>query len=225
MTCVGFYPTSAAAIQHLAPEILKLASADSTHTVGLPTLRLGSTGEEVKLLQTKLKQLGYYNDLIDGLYGDTTNQAVSKFQGAKGLRADGVYGTQTREKLEAIASKKLLLSATTSFTPESKIKQEGEQQDLIWWLLVSMVALGIFGSLLFLIKWYGNLKKDPKSETSNLNQTKLVTPSSQQLDTTTPPPTELLPLETTSRLAKVNIVDELMKELHSPDPTQRRKAI
>ncbi|BAZ15945.1 peptidoglycan binding domain-containing protein [Calothrix sp. NIES-4071] len=36
---------------------------------------------------------------------------------------------------------------------------------------------------------------------------------------------ELITTETTSRLAKVNIVDELVKDLRSPDPNKRRKAI
>jgi HEAT repeat protein len=51
-----------------------------------------------------------------------------------------------------------------------------------------------------------------------------VTPPNPQAATTSQPPT-LLPPTTTSRLAKVNIVDELLKDLSSPDPTKRRKAI
>lgn len=37
--------------------------------------------------------------------------------------------------------------------------------------------------------------------------------------------TETIPLEPTTRLAKVNIVQELVNDLHTPDPSKRRKAI
>jgi HEAT repeat protein len=39
------------------------------------------------------------------------------------------------------------------------------------------------------------------------------------------PSAKLLPPATTSRLAKINIVDELIKDLHSNDSAKRRKAI
>jgi peptidoglycan hydrolase-like protein with peptidoglycan-binding domain len=39
------------------------------------------------------------------------------------------------------------------------------------------------------------------------------------------PSSQLLTTETTSRLAKVNIIDELIQDLRNPDPTLRRKAI
>ena len=40
-----------------------------------------------------------------------------------------------------------------------------------------------------------------------------------------PPQSEALEVQETTRLAKINIVDELVKELQNPDPTKRRKAI
>ncbi|NET61977.1 MAG: HEAT repeat domain-containing protein [Symploca sp. SIO2E6] len=51
--------------------------------------------------------------------------------------------------------------------------------------------------------------------------------SSSNLPTPVKPPTaeENLPLETTTRLAKINIVDELIKDLQQPNPQKRRKAI
>ena len=36
---------------------------------------------------------------------------------------------------------------------------------------------------------------------------------------------DILPVEQTTRLAKISIVDELLKDLHSSDPGKRRKAI
>ena len=55
----------------------------------------GSSGEEVKQIQTKLKDWGYYNGSVDGIYGSGTYEAVKKFQSSNGLTADGVSGTQT----------------------------------------------------------------------------------------------------------------------------------
>ena len=59
------------------------------------TLRKGSSGSNVKNLQSKLKKLGYYSGTIDGDYGTGTENAVKKFQKAKGLSADGVAGPST----------------------------------------------------------------------------------------------------------------------------------
>ena len=67
----------------------------------LPTLRRGSRGEYVTLLQTKLIQLGY--DVggtgADGVYGAKTEAAVKAFQKDHGLVADGITGPRTWEAL------------------------------------------------------------------------------------------------------------------------------
>ena len=68
----------------------------------LPTLRRGSTGEYVTLLQTKLIQLGYDVGATgaDGRYGAKTEAAVKAFQKDHGLVADGITGPRTWEALE-----------------------------------------------------------------------------------------------------------------------------
>lgn len=55
----------------------------------------GSRGNEVRQIQTKLKQLGYYNGSIDGIYGSDTQKAVISFQKNCGLKADGIAGPKT----------------------------------------------------------------------------------------------------------------------------------
>ena len=55
----------------------------------------GSRGEEVKKIQTKLKNWGYYSGSVDGVYGWQTENAVKNFQRKNGLKVDGVAGTQT----------------------------------------------------------------------------------------------------------------------------------
>lgn len=75
---------------------------DGTPSPTLPTLRRGSSGEYVTLLQTKLIQLGY--DLspygADGKFGAKTETAVKAFQKDHGLTADGICGPKTWEALE-----------------------------------------------------------------------------------------------------------------------------
>lgn len=63
------------------------------------TSRFGSSGEEVKQIQQKLKSWGYYNGAIDGVYGSKTVEAVKKFQSKNGLTADGIAGQKTLEAL------------------------------------------------------------------------------------------------------------------------------
>lgn len=55
----------------------------------------GSTGEEVRKIQTKLKNWGYYNGSVDGVYGWQTENAVRSFQKKNGLKVDGVAGQAT----------------------------------------------------------------------------------------------------------------------------------
>ena len=62
----------------------------------LPALsKLGSSGDEVRQIQKKLKTLGYYNGAVDGLYGGKTQSAVKAFQKSCGITADGVAGPTT----------------------------------------------------------------------------------------------------------------------------------
>ena len=71
-------------------------------------LRQGSKGGEVKEVQRRLKQWGYYNGSIDGIYGAKTVEAVKKFQRKNGLTADGIAGKSTYEALGMNDSAKAL---------------------------------------------------------------------------------------------------------------------
>ncbi|HOQ64051.1 MAG TPA: peptidoglycan-binding protein, partial [Clostridia bacterium] len=52
-------------------------------------LRYGDKGEDVKLLQTRLKDLRYYNGPVTGNYLELTRKAVRAVQEAYGLEATG----------------------------------------------------------------------------------------------------------------------------------------
>lgn len=61
-----------------------------------PVLRNGSQGDEVRQLQSRLWELGYYNSTIDGQFGPGTKSAVIAFQQQHGLDADGIVGESTK---------------------------------------------------------------------------------------------------------------------------------
>lgn len=57
------------------------------------TLKTGSRGDTVKLLQHRL------NIMADGIFGKLTEEAVKEFQTGHGLAADGIVGPKTWEAL------------------------------------------------------------------------------------------------------------------------------
>ena len=80
--------------------VTKTASSSSSSS-STTRLEKGSTGSDVKELQTKLKKLGYYDAYVDGDYGDTTVAAVKAFQKKYNLTADGIAGKETLKKLDS----------------------------------------------------------------------------------------------------------------------------
>src|SRR5690606_21543804 len=69
------------------------------------TLRLGSRGSQVRILQKKLNELGFKCGTVDGVFGSKTRNAVRSFQKAHGLAVDGIVGPKTRSVLNSISSK------------------------------------------------------------------------------------------------------------------------
>lgn len=66
------------------------------------TLREGSTNQnDVRWLQTLMKEVGWHTGVIDASFGPQTKASVIKMQKALGTTADGVYGPQSRTKLIA----------------------------------------------------------------------------------------------------------------------------
>ncbi len=61
----------------------------------MPLYRIGSIGEEIKSIQRKLRELGFYRGPVDGIFGGGTEAAVRAFQKSKGLSVDGIVGPVT----------------------------------------------------------------------------------------------------------------------------------
>jgi putative peptidoglycan binding protein len=94
----------------------------------------GSLGSEVTQIQSRLKQLGYYNGPEDGRFGGATEAAVMVFQRARKLDPDGQVGPKTWASLfggdqipdPAITAKPLLfrvLALTGSFETDAPIPE------------------------------------------------------------------------------------------------------
>ena len=61
--------------------------------------KIGSRSDEVRAVQQSLKEKGYYNYTVDGIFGTRTQSAVKSFQRDNGLKVDGVAGEQTLKAL------------------------------------------------------------------------------------------------------------------------------
>ena len=74
----------------------------------------GSRGETVRRVQQKLRQWGYYDGEVDGVFGQETYDAVVYFQKKNGLKADGVAGSATLEAMGIVASAPKAVAASAS---------------------------------------------------------------------------------------------------------------
>ncbi|MGW0701251.1 peptidoglycan-binding domain-containing protein [Streptomyces sp. NPDC002867] len=70
------------------------------------TLQKGDSGPAVTELQLRLAEIGLYEGPADGQYSESVEDAVARYQWARGIKSDplGVYGQKTRRSLEAETS-------------------------------------------------------------------------------------------------------------------------
>ena len=87
----------------------------STNTPAPSSLKKGDSGDSVKALQRRLKELGYYTGSVDGDFGENTEKAVKAFQQNNGLTVDGKAGTKTMTKLNSSSAVK---ASTATATPK-----------------------------------------------------------------------------------------------------------
>ncbi len=68
------------------------------------TVSVKPTATYEEKVQAALKNAGYYTGAVDGKIGSKTREAIKGFQTANGLKADGVVGPGTWEKLKKYLS-------------------------------------------------------------------------------------------------------------------------
>ena len=72
---------------------------EPVYTTPKSTVKNGSNGADARSVQTRLKDLGYYQGKVDGKFGRASVNALKNFQTNNGLKADGVAGKSTYAKL------------------------------------------------------------------------------------------------------------------------------
>lgn len=65
------------------------------------TLNYGSTGEQVKILQTMLNEVSNCGLAVDGVFGNLTYNCTKLFQAQNNLAVDGIVGINTCTKLNS----------------------------------------------------------------------------------------------------------------------------
>lgn len=117
-------------------------------------LKQGTSGVEVRKLQGRLAELGYYAGGVDGIYGETTASAVKAFQRANGLSGDGQAGAQTQSKLYS-SSARYASSPVATANPDATrtltLGMTGNdvyalQERLVELRYLTGVADGVFGA-------------------------------------------------------------------------------
>ena len=103
----------------------------------MTTLRFGSNGENVTLLQERLITLGYLEDIADGKFGVATKNAVIDFQKMNNLVANGVVVADTYKVLFSE-------NALDNLTPENVVLKLGSNGENVVALQSRLNELGYF---------------------------------------------------------------------------------
>ena len=100
----------------ITPQVI-INTSTATPQTNATSLKVGSTGAEVRKMQNRLKELGYLKGSADGDFGAATEAAVKSFQAQNGLAVDGKAGTATLNKLYSANAKKAPANVTNTPKP------------------------------------------------------------------------------------------------------------
>jgi len=70
-------------------------------TAGPAIMKRGSSGQEVRDLQARLKQIGWFEGRVSGTYGSVTTKSVKGFQAKRKIPATGEVDQRTLDRLRA----------------------------------------------------------------------------------------------------------------------------
>lgn len=118
-----------------AATVVFAAPTAADAALGDQTLRQGSKGSEVKELQDWLKENGYHNGAVDGIYGPATAGSVQAFQRSAGITSDGIAGSNTFSKMslkgkQASTEKSSKASDSSRGTSSSVLKAGASGSDV-----------------------------------------------------------------------------------------------
>jgi peptidoglycan DL-endopeptidase LytE len=123
-------------------------------------LKVGSTGDAVKVVQKNLKTLGYFTySEITGYYGTITVEAVKRFQQEYGLTVDGVAGPKTMKKLQEVMTGNNQLSKVEGGNSSSSALKLGSTGKEVSRLQLDLKTLGYF-TYPTITGYYGTITSD-----------------------------------------------------------------
>jgi len=115
------------------PSFPSIPTPPQTDTI----LRLGSHGQAVRVLQAQLQTLGYYTGIVDGVFGQSTQRAVSNFQRANRITVTGEVGPTTASYI--------VNATTTTQTPQFRPIPIVQNQTIPITNSLSTISLGDTG--------------------------------------------------------------------------------
>lgn len=110
-----------------APATAQIADGDLTeYEATTPYLGYGSEGAAVEDVQMFLREQGYYNGPIDGVYGSGTRAAVLGYQEDYGLASDGIIGENTWGSLTSFGENETEVERDQDWFGDDEIEIERE---------------------------------------------------------------------------------------------------
>ena len=92
---------------------------EPVYTIPGSTVKSGSEGQDARAVQKRLKELGYFRSVVDGLFGKASVKALKAFQEKNGLEPDGIAGKGTYEIL--FSSRALAANEEPTPTPTPEV--------------------------------------------------------------------------------------------------------
>ncbi|HSK68612.1 MAG TPA: peptidoglycan-binding protein, partial [Candidatus Limnocylindria bacterium] len=148
-------------------------------------LRVGTFGDAVRAMQSRLITLKYLSGRADGIFGTQTAEAVAAFQKANSLASDGIAGPRTLGVLYSASAKPYAPAATATPPPNTtpaalKLGASGPavlamQQRLIALKYLTGTADGVFGPRTYtaLTAFQRNNRLDPDGIAGTLTLARL----------------------------------------------------
>ena len=68
----------------------------------MKNLQFGDSGEDVRRLQERLREFGFYDGEMTGEFDEATKDSVVRFQESEGLTPDGFVGIMTMHELDLL---------------------------------------------------------------------------------------------------------------------------
>lgn len=104
-----------------------------------PTLKLGSKGTPVALLQAILYALDYSVG-EPNMYDATTREAVTRFQSSRGLKVDGIVGPETWAQL---LKENPTGTTTVQTLPGGEVIEVGGAKKTPSWLIPALALVAV----------------------------------------------------------------------------------